>query len=92
MSANLTKKQILAAVAARTGINIEYIDLTKSDGEWFWGGKAGCCFSSMATFAKLNDVSLSRWVEDFEWRVSETSSSLGMGLNDYIETIDWEDI
>ncbi|MDN3661133.1 hypothetical protein [Vibrio agarivorans] len=86
----LTVKRIIATVAERTGINPEYIDLINTSDGYVWAGKCGSVFTEMSTFNKLSDVSLERWVEDFEYRVNQEINRLEFDdLNSYIESIDW---
>ena len=86
----LIKSTILKAIVAKTGIRDCYVDLVRCTDGYYWSGKAGACFSGAQTYNKLNDVTLERWIEDFEYRVKETlSSSRFDNINDYIEDVDW---
>ncbi|WP_070962891.1 hypothetical protein [Vibrio sonorensis] len=89
----LTVKSIVAQAAQKTGVKQEYIELMKASEGYFWCGKAGATFSESLAYNRLSDVSMERWIEDFEHRVNEVMSGLGMSeyahFNDYIESIDW---
>lgn len=86
----LNKSTILKAIAAKTGIKDCYVDLVRSSEGYYWAGKAGACFSYSQTYDKLNDVTLERWIEDFEYRVKDTLGNSGFdNINDYIENVDW---
>lgn len=91
----LTKKQIILAASQATGVKAEYIELGKTDGFYFWSGKAGAVFSESTNYmTNLTNCELSRWVEDFEYRVKEAMNSIYDNqhphFNDYIESIDWD--
>lgn len=88
----LTKKLILDSVVERTGVKREYVDLelVREDDCYAWRGKAGACMRDMSTFSRLNAVTLSRWVEDFQSRVDDIMEGQQFdSLNGYIENIDW---
>jgi hypothetical protein len=89
----LTTKTIIATAAKKTGVNADYIELVHSNDGYHWAGKAGSVFIWVATYKRISDVSLERWIEDFEYRVEEVMESHGMSkyenLNAYIESLDW---
>lgn len=94
----LTVKSITKAVAERTGVKPEYIELYRAtdDGQYYyWGGKAGSCFLGQMTFSRINSVTLERWIEDFEYRVKESLNDTGneyATFNEYIESHHWDDL
>lgn len=100
--ARLTRKAIIAAVAKRTGLKPQYIDLQKANesdgGTYYWTGYAGSIFSEANShIQKLNDWDLERWVDDAEHKIEEsrpygweTDEFSGKDMNKYIESMSWE--
>ena len=100
MVARLTIKLIENTISKLTGIKVEYIKLSRFDGEYTWGGKSGVCFSEMTThYSTLGNLerfidsytyALSEW--DLEINGQENRNLLAMGsdMNSYIESIDWD--
>lgn len=91
---SITKKSIIAAIIEATGIKPEYVEFSKFEGEYYWCGKAAATFKETNTYLKrLNDAPLERWVTDFEAKVKDTLQYSGFThINDYIESIEWDDI
>ncbi|HHJ3076824.1 TPA: hypothetical protein ACPVZG_000620 [Vibrio parahaemolyticus] len=90
----VSKNLILAQITKVTGIKYEYIGLEKFGNEYYWCGKAAATFDETNTYlTNLRDVPLERWVQDFQSKVEETlRNSEYNHINDYIESIDWDDI
>lgn len=100
----LTRKVIVDAVCANTGVKPEYVSLERfSDGDapcYVWTGKAGACFLGAETYSTLNAVSFDRWIDDFNGRLKEWYASrehdtnadikvIGARFNEHIAAIDW---
>lgn len=86
----VSKQMILSAVCERFKINPEYIGMDKSEGEYYWTGKLACLFHGTCThIAKLNDLTLERWVELFEYELYR-AGLLDKDINQHVESIDWD--
>lgn len=94
MAKKITKKMIVAAVKAATGL--EDVGLHKLEGFYYWDGKASYCFEgeSNTWYTELNDpkVPLERWVEDFKWKVKETEEANwdNRTMQQIIDNINWD--
>ena len=93
--ATLTKKKIIKAVSEKTGVKIDYIELDKSDGFYYWCGKSGAMFDEMCIYInRLSDYTLERWVEHFEGKIEDWSRTRWyddeQDLNKAIEAINWD--
>lgn len=99
-----TRRKITANITEKTSVKAEYFDLSKYEGEYYWGGQAGACFISTCTYYRTlhnlesyTDDFLSRLKEWYETRnaiehqylESATYHDMGDALNRYIENIDW---
>jgi hypothetical protein len=89
----LTTKKIIEAATLKTGVKKEYVELVRFTTGYYWAGKAGAAFIGAEAFYRLSDVTLERWVEDFEDRVQEVMEGHRMSeypsFNAYIESLDW---
>jgi hypothetical protein len=90
----LTARKICDAAAKRHNLDPEWVDLSRDQGTWYWGGKAACVFdSSMVSYINLNDWPIERWLEDFDSHVSEWQENpfnSDRTLREYINSITWE--
>ena len=66
-----TRIQIEKAVREKHGLNDDQIALHKTCGFWYWVGDLPATSSgdNCTYYTNLNDVGLSRWIEDFESNV-----------------------
>jgi len=65
-----TKKEIYDEILKKTG---EVAELWKDDGLYYWGGEASIWFQECFTgYTRLSDVSLDKWVNDYETRLKES--------------------
>jgi len=86
----LTAKKICDTIAKRHNLKPEWVELFRSEGTWYWGGKAATVFnSSMVAHMKLNDWALDRWVEDFNGHLEEWQSYQDKPLHEYLEGVEW---
>lgn len=83
-----TKKAITAEIKTRFGVDVQ---LVKSEGFYWWNGKATCFFDETCTYIQnLYDYSLERWLEDFESKATQ-----GLYWSDFdtlkqaVELTDW---
>lgn len=87
----LTARIICNEVALAHNIDPCWVDLFRSDGTWYWGGKAATVFNSaMVAYMKLNDWTLEQWIEDFSGNLDEWQKYQDNTLRDYINGINWE--
>ncbi len=83
----LTKKAICKEVTERTGLECE---LHKTEGFYYWGGKAAMFFDECWTGLQwLDQAPLECWVGDFESRV-EKCERLGDSLKEMAEKTNWD--
>jgi hypothetical protein len=65
----VTKKNIQAAIKKRYDVDVE---LFKTDGFYYWSGKATCFFNECCTYIKyLDDLTFDRWLEDFDLKAKD---------------------
>lgn len=65
-----TRSQIEKAVRTKYRLTDDQIALHKTCGFWYWVGDVTIDADERCTFlTQLNEISLERWVEDFEYRI-----------------------
>ena len=67
---SLTRSQIEKAVREKHGLSKDDIYLSKVGDYWWWEGNATHSAESTLTCIRtLDELSLERWIKDFEYRV-----------------------
>jgi hypothetical protein len=90
----LTRERILSEICAKWGIDPDHLGLERftDDGVYymFTGKLAACLTGSVVDVSRLGDLSLERWLCEFEAMLADSDLPTN-DLNKYIDSLNWDE-